>query len=270
MTRKRLVLIIGGIVVGVTLICVLAIGAIIGAIFYTIGHSDAAKVAKTFLQQNEKLRTDIGEVRDFGFFVTGDISTHSAGGDATLNMKVIGERRTVNATVALIYKHGYEWRVTSASYRNEAGQTVELLDRYGAEMPGDAATKDATEDIDLPAAGRERTKSGSDTVAETSDGRFEPDVLQADRPVLVEFGAVWCEPCREMAPVLAELAGEYQGRARIIKVDVDDNPATPRRYGVVAIPTLILFKNGQEQERAVGGRPRDQIRRMLDRHTGAG
>ena len=130
MTKKHVIIILS--IVGVlALLVVLFAGAILGVVFYSISHSEAAQTAKSFLQSNEKLKQDIGEVRDFGSFITGSVKSNNNNGDATLYIKVIGERRTVNATVLLMYRAGRNWRVTEANYRNEAGATVELLDKYG-------------------------------------------------------------------------------------------------------------------------------------------
>jgi hypothetical protein len=129
-TTKKLLVIVFGILGALALIVVLFAGAIIGITFYAIGHSEAASTAKAFLKQNEKLKEDIGEVKDFGTFVTGSVNSEGAEGTATLNLKAIGARRTANATVSMVYTQSRAWRVTAASYVNEAGQTVPLLDRY--------------------------------------------------------------------------------------------------------------------------------------------
>ena len=130
MTTKKLLIIIFGILGGLFLLVALFVGAIVGLAFYTIGHSEAASTAKNFLKGNEKLKQDIGEVKDFGTFITGNINVQNSDGNATLYLKVIGERRTVNASVSLISTQGRPWRVTDASYVNESGQTVYLLDKY--------------------------------------------------------------------------------------------------------------------------------------------
>ena len=135
MTTKKLLIIVFGILGALALLVVIFAGGIIGIAFYAIGNSEAATVAKSFLKQNEKLKKDIGEVRDFGSFVTGSINAQDSAGTATLNLKVIGARRTVNASVSLTYGQSRQWRVTDASYVNEAGQTVSLLDRYGESPP---------------------------------------------------------------------------------------------------------------------------------------
>ena len=129
MTTKKIILIVGVIVLVLGLLVVVFVGGIVGTILYSIGNSDAAEVAKDFLRQNEKLKQDIGEVKDFGFFVTGSISQDQTGGAATLNLKVNGERKTVNASVQLTNLRG-EWRVTQANYVNESGQTIDLFNVY--------------------------------------------------------------------------------------------------------------------------------------------
>ncbi|HEX8137800.1 MAG TPA: cytochrome c oxidase assembly factor Coa1 family protein [Pyrinomonadaceae bacterium] len=130
MTKKNIVIILS--ILGVlALLVVLFVGAILGIVFYSISHSEAAQTAKSFLQSNERLKQDIGEVKEFGSIITGSVKSHNDSGDATLSIKVIGERRTVNARVVLMYRAGRNWRVTEANYRNEAGETVELLDKYG-------------------------------------------------------------------------------------------------------------------------------------------
>lgn len=89
-------------------------------------------------------------------------------------------------------------------------------------------------------------------VLEVSDGTFDAEVLHSDTPVLIDFWAPWCAPCRAIAPVVEELAGEYAGKLKVVKMNVDDNPQTPSRYGVRGIPNLILFQGGQVKEQIVG------------------
>jgi len=89
-------------------------------------------------------------------------------------------------------------------------------------------------------------------VSEVSDQSFETEVLQSPVPVLIDFWAPWCGPCRAIAPVVEELATEYQGRIKVVKMNVDDNPQTPTRYGVRGIPNLILFQGGNVREQIVG------------------
>jgi thioredoxin 1 len=107
----------------------------------------------------------------------------------------------------------------------------------------------------------------SEHVRETSDSTFESDVLKSDRPVLVDFWAAWCAPCRMLAPTVEAVAERYAHNARVVKLNVDDNPSVSQRYGIKGIPTLILFKNGKEEERVVGATSEHAISRMLDKHV---
>ncbi|MGH9945372.1 MAG: thioredoxin, partial [Pyrinomonadaceae bacterium] len=91
----------------------------------------------------------------------------------------------------------------------------------------------------------------SNHVTQVSDGSFEQDVLRAEGPVLVDFWAEWCAPCRMMSPTVDAVAEQYAGSARVVKLNVDENPGVSQRYGIKGIPTLILFKGGKEEERVV-------------------
>jgi len=121
----------------VVLASAVLVGVFVGGITlfsrYSLGTSDAAITAKDFLRKNEQLKQDIGEVKDFGTFVS-NLSVGDGTGTATLGLEVIGERRTVKATVELLYRNGYPWRVVSASYKNEAGATVDLLNPYDSSL----------------------------------------------------------------------------------------------------------------------------------------
>lgn len=130
MTTKKIIIIVVSILIVLGLIVVLVVAGIVGAVFYGISNSDAAQVSREFLKSNERLKQDIGEVQDFGNFITGNISISNGDGTAELNIKVIGERKTVNATVELVFVKGQQWRVTAASYKNDAGQTIDLLNPY--------------------------------------------------------------------------------------------------------------------------------------------
>ena len=134
MTTKKIVLIVGGIVVTLGFLVVLFVGGIVGFALYSVGNSDAAVKAKDFLRNSDKLKSDIGEVKDFGSIVTGSVSVRNGEGEATLNLKVIGDRKTVNASVHLVMVSGRTWRVSSASYVNTSGQTVDLLDPYESRL----------------------------------------------------------------------------------------------------------------------------------------
>jgi thioredoxin 1 len=109
----------------------------------------------------------------------------------------------------------------------------------------------------------------SENVKDVNDNSFERDVLQSDQPVLVDFWAAWCGPCRMLAPTVEAVAEKYAGSARVAKVDVDENPSISQRFGIKGIPTLILFKDGKEVERAVGATSKEAISRMIDKHTSA-
>src|SRR5918911_892465 len=105
----------------------------------------------------------------------------------------------------------------------------------------------------------------SENVKEVSDSSFESDVLKSDRPVLVDFWAAWCAPCRMLAPTVEAVADKYADTARVVKLNVDDNPSVSQRYGIKGIPTLILFKGGKEEERVVGATSKEAISRMIDK-----
>ena len=102
------------------------------------------------------------------------------------------------------------------------------------------------------------------TPIEVNDSNFDQMVLQAKTPVLVDFWAAWCGPCRMVAPVVEELAGEYEGKVSFAKVDVDQNPKTASQYGIMSIPTLLIFKNGAPVSNIVGFRPKAELKRSLD------
>ena len=130
MTTKKIVLVVGGVVVVLAFVVICFAGGIAGFALYQIGNSEAAARAKDFLRNSEKLKAETGPVKDFGSIVTGSVHLHDGNGDATLHLKVIGDRKTVNATVDLVLVRGGTWRVSSASYVNAAGQTIDLLNPY--------------------------------------------------------------------------------------------------------------------------------------------
>ena len=101
---------------------------------------------------------------------------------------------------------------------------------------------------------------------DVTDAEFEEQVLQASVPTLVDFWATWCGPCKMIAPVVEQVAYEYDGRLQVLKMDVDSNPSTPSRFGIMSIPTLILFKAGEAVERVTGYRPKEALVEQLLPH----
>ncbi len=104
----------------------------------------------------------------------------------------------------------------------------------------------------------------SEDVLEFTDGNFEADVVQSDLPVLVDFWAEWCQPCKMLTPTIEELAAEFKGKVKIGKVDTDSNPEVPVKYGVSAIPTIMLFQGGEVVKKFVGLTSKDQFQAVLN------
>lgn len=97
-----------------------------------------------------------------------------------------------------------------------------------------------------------------------TDQDFDAEVLKSDIPVMIDFFAEWCGPCKMLLPIVEELAGEYDGKVKIVKVNVDDSPETAQKYGVMSIPTLVFVKGGEEVDRAQGALPKDALKAKLD------
>jgi thioredoxin 1 len=106
--------------------------------------------------------------------------------------------------------------------------------------------------------------SVSDKIVHVTDDDFENEVLQSNAPVLVDYWAEWCGPCKMIAPVLDEIADEYDGRIKVAKLNIDDNPNTPPRYGIRGIPTLMLFKDGEVEATKVGAVSKSQLTAFID------
>lgn len=104
----------------------------------------------------------------------------------------------------------------------------------------------------------------SDAVLHATDGDFNETVLNAEGPVLVDYWAEWCGPCKMIAPILDEIASDYAGKLKVVKLNIDDNPETPQHYGVRGIPTLMLFKNGEVEATKVGALTKSQLAAFID------
>ena len=104
----------------------------------------------------------------------------------------------------------------------------------------------------------------SDNILQLSDASFEADVINSPDPVLVDYWAEWCGPCKMIAPILEEIASEYSGRIKVAKLNIDDNPQTPPKYGIRGIPTLMLFKDGNVEATKVGALSKSQLTAFID------
>ncbi len=106
-------------------------------------------------------------------------------------------------------------------------------------------------------------------VSKVSDADFDAEVLKSNEPVVVDFWAEWCGPCKMIAPALEEIAGSMNGKVKIVKLNVDENPATAAKYGIMSIPTLMLFKNGELASRQVGAAPKQKLEAWINSSTAA-
>lgn len=97
-----------------------------------------------------------------------------------------------------------------------------------------------------------------------TDGNFEQEVLKSDVPVLVDFWASWCMPCQMVGPVIEELSGEYEGKVKVGKLNVDENPQTPSSFGIMSIPTIILFKDGEPKKTLIGVQPKETFKQVIE------
>jgi thioredoxin 1 len=255
MSTKKAVLVAAGILSGVALVVALFAGAIVGFVFYTIGNSGAAQTAKTFLRRNEKLRQGIGEVRDFGYFTTGDIKTQGSMGEAELRMKVFGATKTVNTTVDLSLGRG-EWRVVDAFYDDASGQRIFLTRAF--DDPAAVRTGGASD-----AGGGDATAVGAGRFDEKN---FSANVLEAAQPVLVAVGSPSSLDSLELDRSLARVAPRYEGRVNLVRYNLSEQPVVITRLGVKTVPTVILYKGGEERERRAGKLSEKELSRLLDKY----
>jgi thioredoxin 1 len=109
----------------------------------------------------------------------------------------------------------------------------------------------------------------NDQIVHTTDAAFDADVVKSSQPVLLDFWAEWCSPCKMIAPILDAIADEYKDRLRVVKLNIDENPKTPPKYNIRGIPTLLLFRNGTVAAQQVGAVSKAQLESFLDAHLGA-
>ena len=102
-------------------------------------------------------------------------------------------------------------------------------------------------------------------IIDVTDDRFDAEVLGSDTPVIIDFWAEWCAPCRAISPIVKDLAGQYEGKVKIVKMNIDENPGTPGKYGVRAIPTVLAFKGGTVVDQITGARPKSAFEEMVQK-----
>jgi thioredoxin 1 len=246
MSTKKILLIVCGIIAVLGLLVGLFVGGVVWIAFSTIGNSEAAQTAKTFLQQNEKLKSDIGEVRDFGFWVTGNINSNNSDGEASLQLKVIGSKKTVYSRVNLTYRNGREWAVVGAYYTNDAGRVVELVDLHKAES------------IDL-------FLGNDENIELLAEENLEDKLLQAKEAVVVTFSSGLDVKTMQFAPALLQVSQTYSPQVRFYLILVHARPDLVKQYKVQTTPTLIMFMNGREQERLIGASSVEEISEMIEK-----
>ncbi|MDT7542669.1 MAG: hypothetical protein QOE33_2573 [Acidobacteriota bacterium] len=278
MTTKKAVLIAVGLLAALALTVVLIAGSIVGFAFYTIGRSDAAQTAKTFLRQNEKLKSDIGKVRDFGYFTTGNISTRGAPGNAELRLKVVGANKSVNTTVQLATREGHDWRVVDAYYDDPSGQRIYLTQNFeGADSQGnenstDEGDADEADDANsnesgATVEGRPSDEGGSgDEPQKFDEQSFKSNVLESKLPVLVVVGSPSSLDSNELEETMRSLAPKYEERIDLVEYDLSAQPALLQRFNVKSLPTMIIFKDGAERERRTGKLSTEELSRLLDKY----
>ncbi len=102
------------------------------------------------------------------------------------------------------------------------------------------------------------------TMLEINDANFEAEVVKSETPVVVDFGATWCGPCKRLAPIVEELAKEYEGKVKIAKLDIDDSPNTPMKFGIMSVPTVLFFKGGKAVDKVVGLAAKDALKKKIE------
>jgi thioredoxin 1 len=151
--------------------------------------------------------------------------------------------------------------VSSEQYQRRRADGNRLAGRVG--RPEAVARRRSVVQILLSAADKERGIMASADVLTITDDNFQAEVLGSDTPVLVDFWAAWCGPCRAIAPAVEELARQYKGKLKVGKLDIDAHQNVPQKYGIMSIPTLILFKNGQVADQVVGAVPKAKLEAVV-------